>query len=171
MLDATLFKSRIPGSLRRRGGVVMPRFVIEVRHTKTECLRALHELLAQGPDRLESFMWGCMAGEHTSWAAVDADSEEAARRLVPSFLRNRSRVINVGKFTAEQVRSLHLRAEVRHAGAAAHAPHPEPTPVAPRAGTMRAAVAAARAAATLRARGRAPARAAQPLSAAPRPAR
>ena len=84
----------------------MPLFLIESRHTRSECLRAMHELLAQGCDGLERFYWGCFSGEHTAWATVDAENEPAARGYVPRFLRNRARVIRVGSVTPEQVLAL-----------------------------------------------------------------
>jgi hypothetical protein len=85
----------------------MPQFLIETPHTKQECLKALDETLAKGPDVLDRFEYGCMSGDHRGWATVAAPSAEQARELVPSFLRSKARVIEVGKFTPEQIRSYH----------------------------------------------------------------
>ena len=85
----------------------MARYFIESPHTKEECLRALDETLAQGPESLAKYDWGCMAGDHTGYATIEAGSEAAARNTVPALVRNKTRVIEVGKFTPEQIRSFH----------------------------------------------------------------
>ena len=85
----------------------MERYIIESPHTKEECLRALDEVLAEGPAVLNKFDWGCQAGDHTGYAVVDAENETNVRKLIPTFLRNKTRIIKVGKFTPEQIRSFH----------------------------------------------------------------
>ena len=87
----------------------MAQYLIESPHTKEECLQALDEVLAQGPELLAKFDWGCGADEHTGWATVEAASESAARNLVPSFLRSKARIVPVNKFTPEQIRSYHKK--------------------------------------------------------------
>jgi hypothetical protein len=82
-------------------------YLIESPHTKEECLQALDDTLARGPEFLAKFNWGCMSGEHTGWAVVEAGSETAARSLVPVVVRSKARVIEVGKFTPEQIKSFH----------------------------------------------------------------
>jgi hypothetical protein len=85
----------------------MPQYLIESPHTKEECLKALDETLAKGPDVLNRFEYGCMSGDHRGWATVEAGSENQAREYVPSFLRSKTRVVQVGRFTPEQIRSFH----------------------------------------------------------------
>ena len=85
----------------------MEKYIIESPHTKDECLRALDETLAEGPSVLNKFDWGCQTGDHTGYAVVEADNETIVRNMVPTFLRNKARVIKVGKFTPEQIRSFH----------------------------------------------------------------
>ena len=85
----------------------MDRYIIESPHTKEECLRALDEVLAEGPAVLNKFDWGCQAGDHTGYAVVDAENETNVLKLIPTFLRNKTRIIKVGKFTPEQIRSFH----------------------------------------------------------------
>jgi hypothetical protein len=82
-------------------------YLIESPHTKEECLQALDDVLARGPEFLSKFEWGCMSGDHTGWAVVEAESESAARSLVPALVRSKARVIEVGKFTPEQIKSFH----------------------------------------------------------------
>jgi hypothetical protein len=87
----------------------MAKYMIESPHTEEECTRALDETLAKGSDILAKFDWGCMSGEHTGWAIVDAESESAARNMVPSFVRNKARVVKVDKFTPQQLKSSHQK--------------------------------------------------------------
>jgi hypothetical protein len=85
-------------------------YVIESPHTPEECLKALDEQLAKGPDILKKFYYGCKAGDHTGYALVDVKNVTDARNLVPSFLLNKARIVEVGIFTPEMIRSLHAKA-------------------------------------------------------------
>lgn len=83
------------------------KYLIESPHRHEECLQALDELLAKGPELLDKFEFGCAAGDHTGWALVEAESESAARELIPSVVRDKARVVPVTKITPEQIRSYH----------------------------------------------------------------
>lgn len=85
-------------------------YLIETPHNEAECLRALDEQLELGSDVLDKFYFGCMAGDHTGYAIVDANSEDEARKLIPSFLVDKSLITEVGKFTPEMIRSYHKKA-------------------------------------------------------------
>lgn len=85
----------------------MDRYFIESKHTPEECLRALDEVLDKGPSVLDRYEWGCMAGDHTGYAIVDAGSLPEAQGFVPAFLRGKARVIKLNKFTPDQIRSFH----------------------------------------------------------------
>ena len=83
-------------------------YIVESKHTPQECLRALDDVLERGPDILDKFEWGCAKGEHTGWALVEAGSEAEVRsNLVPSSMGDKTRIIEVSKFTPEQIRSFH----------------------------------------------------------------
>jgi len=82
-------------------------YLIESPHTKEECLQALDEVLARGPQLLAQFDWGCMAGDHTGWATVEAGSESDARNMVPALVRSKARIVKVDKFTPGQIESFH----------------------------------------------------------------
>jgi len=82
-------------------------YLIESPHTKEECLQALDETLARGPQALAQFDWGCMAGQHVGWATVNAGSESEARNMVPSVVRDKARIVAVNKFTPSQIESFH----------------------------------------------------------------
>ncbi len=93
--------------LTRKEMSVMSRFVIESQHTKEECLKALDETLAKGPEVLKKFEWGCAAGDHTGYALIDAENESGVRKMIPGFLEEKTKVVKVGKFTPEQIKSFH----------------------------------------------------------------
>ncbi len=86
------------------------KYMIETPHTKEECLKALDEQLAKGPEILKKFNYGCKAGDHTGYAIVDVKNEMEARNLVPGFLLNKSRIVEVDVFTPEVIKSLHAKA-------------------------------------------------------------
>jgi hypothetical protein len=85
----------------------MAQFLIESPHTQDECLRALDELLEEGPEVLDRFEFACRAGDHRGWATVEANSLEQAREVVPGFLRGKARVVPVEKITPAQIRAYH----------------------------------------------------------------
>ncbi len=85
----------------------MTRYIIESPHTKDECLKALDETLAEGPAILNKFDWGCGSGDHTGYAIVDAENESTVKNMVPGFLRYKARIVQVGKFTPDQIKSFH----------------------------------------------------------------
>ncbi len=86
------------------------KYMIETPHTKEECLRALDEQLAKGPDVLKKFYFGCKAGDHTGYALVDVKNDMEARNFVPGFLINKARIVEVDIFTPEVIKSLHAKA-------------------------------------------------------------
>ena len=88
----------------------MKRYLIESPHKAEECLRALDEELAKGPAVLGKFEYGCMAGDHTGYAIIDAESRDDAVKLVPTFLLNAAKIVELGKFTPDIIRSFHTKA-------------------------------------------------------------
>jgi hypothetical protein len=87
----------------------MERYFVESPHTSQECLRALDEILAKGPGVLAEYEWGCMAGDHTGYAIVEARSESEAKGPIPAFLGGKARVVKLNKFTPEQIRGFHRK--------------------------------------------------------------
>jgi hypothetical protein len=84
--------------------------MIESPHTPEECLKALDEELVKGRDVLEKFDFGCKAGNHIGYAIVDANTRDDALKLVPTFLQNRAKILEVGKITPDMIRSFHTKA-------------------------------------------------------------
>ncbi len=87
----------------------MEKYFVESKHTQEECLRALDEILAKGPEVLSKVEWGCMAGDHTAYSIVEARSETDAVADIPTFLRGKARVVKLNKFTPEQIKSFHQK--------------------------------------------------------------
>lgn len=87
----------------------MSDFLIQSPHTKEECLHALDETLAKGPDVLAKFEFSCNTGEHTAYAVVNVKDESAARSLVPTFLQSKAKFIPIAPYTPEQIRSYHQK--------------------------------------------------------------
>lgn len=85
----------------------MAKYVIESSHTPEECLKALDEMLAKGPEILDKFVWGCAQGEHTGWAYIEAEDKESTCAIIPEFLQEKAKVTEVSKFTPEQIKSFH----------------------------------------------------------------
>jgi hypothetical protein len=86
------------------------KYMIESPHTPEECLRALDEELAKGPEVLKKFSYGCNAGDHTAYAIVDVKDTKEARDLVPGFLLGKARIVEVNTLTPEQIKSFHTKA-------------------------------------------------------------
>jgi hypothetical protein len=86
----------------------MPRYLVESPHTKEECLQALDELVDREPELLKESWFGCVSGDHTEYATIEASSELEVKNKLPSFLREKARIVEVGRITPEQIRSFHM---------------------------------------------------------------
>ena len=88
----------------------MKRYLIETPHKAEDCLKVLDEELEKRPAILGKFDYGCMAGDHTGYAIIDAKTREDALKIVPTFLQNSAKVVEVAKFTPAMIRSFHQKA-------------------------------------------------------------
>jgi hypothetical protein len=86
----------------------MPKFLIEVPHEEETiaCARAVQVLLSTGSHFVSHAQFGCMDGDHRSWLTVDVDSKDEARRIVPPVFRGIARVVQLNRFTVEQIQEL-----------------------------------------------------------------
>lgn len=86
----------------------MARFLIEVSHeAKTqECALAVKILLSSGSHYLTHADFGCLDGEHKAWIIVEADSKEEVRYVVPSIFRPRARIVQLNKFSLDEIEEL-----------------------------------------------------------------
>ena len=83
----------------------MARYLIEVHHDATpgECGKAIELLLGSGSHFVAQAEWGCSDGVHKAWMIVDVDRKEEAVGLVPPPYRSRSTVVQLTKFTIEDL--------------------------------------------------------------------
>ena len=83
----------------------MPRYLIEVPHEaeKVACEKAVHELLKTGSHFLTNADFGCNDGEHKAWIIVEVGSKDAARAIVPPEYRHYAKVVELKKFTTEEI--------------------------------------------------------------------
>jgi hypothetical protein len=89
----------------------MPKFLIEVPHKAEEidCALAIQIFLKTGSHWLTNAEWGCMDGEHKGWIVVELDSKEEARRILPPAFRPQAKIVELSKFTMEEIDEVILR--------------------------------------------------------------
>jgi len=85
----------------------MAKYVVELPHIPEECLNALDEISAKGPEILEKFVWGCAQGEHTGWAYIEAESEEDIMAMLPESVEEKVKITEVSKLTQDQIKAYH----------------------------------------------------------------
>ena len=85
----------------------MARYLIESPHTGEECLTVLNWILAQGSMLLSKYDFCCMDEDHTGYVIIEAPSREDARRSIPPPIRNKAKIVELQKFTPEEIRSFH----------------------------------------------------------------
>ncbi len=92
----------------------MPKFLIEVPHEEDvlACARVVQIFLASGSHFLTNAEWGCYDGDHHCWMIVDVASKEEARAIVPPGMRAETRVVQLNRFTMDEIDEI-LR---RHGG-------------------------------------------------------
>ncbi len=86
----------------------MPKFLIEFHHSSEYegCVRALDAIQQYGSHLITNADWGCSDGVHTGWLIVDMDNREEARLLVPPQYRADSRIVQLRKFTRDEIQQM-----------------------------------------------------------------
>ncbi len=85
----------------------MAHYLIELSHSEEECLEALDMVVNLGMHILHHTWWGCGAGVHTGWLDLEVGSERDARGVLPPSIRNEARLVEVRRFTPNQIKALH----------------------------------------------------------------
>jgi hypothetical protein len=85
----------------------MARYIVEIDHTPEECVAALDSVVAMSRELIGRFDWGCKADHHSGWAVIEAQDEATARRMLPTIVRQSAKVVQINKFTVEDVQSFH----------------------------------------------------------------
>jgi hypothetical protein len=83
----------------------VPRFLIEVPHEEetVACARVVRIFLNSGSHFVSHADWGCMDGDHCAWLIVEVDSKEDARAILPPGMRSHARIVQLNKFTMEEI--------------------------------------------------------------------
>ena len=83
----------------------MAKFLIEVPHEPQEraCALAIQVFLKTGSHYLTNAEFGCFDGEHKAWVMIEVDSKEEARRILPPVFRSQAKIVELSKFTLEQI--------------------------------------------------------------------
>jgi len=87
---------------------VTARFLIEVPHEETTvaCARVVDVFLRTGSHFLSTADWGCKDGVHKAWMVVEVDSKEEARGIVPPAFRAQAKVVQLNRFTREEIQQI-----------------------------------------------------------------
>ena len=83
----------------------MDRFLVVSPHTAADCKDALEQVLFAG--YITHFDWGCMDGDHTGWAVIDAENAKEALMVVPPAQRQSARAVRITKFSREDIERMH----------------------------------------------------------------
>jgi hypothetical protein len=86
----------------------MPRFLIEVDHEAepVACARAVKILYTAGAHFMTHTDWGCRDGVHKGWMIVELESKEEARSILPPSYRSDARIVQLNKFSLEELDEL-----------------------------------------------------------------
>jgi hypothetical protein len=82
-------------------------YFVRATHTTEQCMSLLDKVNEKGDKYLSQFKYGCMSGDHTSYAFIEAPSEDAARKLLLKELQSTAKIEQVNTFTAKQIEDLH----------------------------------------------------------------
>ena len=87
----------------------MARFLIEVPHEPEviACARVVEIFLKTGSHFLTNADWGCKDGDHKAWIIADVDSKDHARSIVPPTFRAQARIVQLNKFTMEEIEEIY----------------------------------------------------------------
>ena len=86
----------------------MPRFLIEITHEDEHeaCVKALHALHTLGSHLVTHAEYGCEDGVHACWLIVELDDREQAELMVPPEFRADARVVQLQRYSPEQIESM-----------------------------------------------------------------
>ena len=86
----------------------MPRYLIELSHGDeyTACVKALRAIEKFGSHYMTRADWGCKDGIHSGWLIAELPSRDEAMLMVPPEFRQEARVVELNRFTKEEIASL-----------------------------------------------------------------
>lgn len=83
----------------------MARFFIEVPHDADmlSCAKAIQVFQQSGSHLLTNAEWGCHDGDHCGMIIVEVDSRADALSIIPPAYRDDSRVVELTRFSPEDI--------------------------------------------------------------------
>lgn len=66
-------------------------------------MRAVQVFLTSGSHFLSNAEWGCLDGEHKAWLLVETENRKEAMRILPSYLQQNARIIQLNKFSRKDM--------------------------------------------------------------------
>jgi len=101
-------KNAVKSDVKANKGATMDNtYFVMAPHTKESCMKVLDELKSKGEDDLSKYKFGCMAGDHTSYAFLKAPSEDALRKMLPADVLANAKIQKVDVITAKQIEEFH----------------------------------------------------------------
>ena len=82
-------------------------YFVMAPHSKEQCMKVLDELKSKGEANLSKYEFGCMAGDHTTYAFIKAPSEDALRKMLPSDVLANAKIQKVDAFSVKQIEDFH----------------------------------------------------------------
>ncbi len=89
----------------------MDRYLVSVPHGSDHsvCIKVVRTFLRTGSHYLTHADWGCLDGDHTAWMVVEGNSREEVAQIVPPPLRSDAKVVQLTKFSMEEIDELDRR--------------------------------------------------------------
>ncbi len=81
----------------------MSLYLIKTSHTPEEHLKALTAEYTEPLEARDEFAFACDDGDHTGYAIYQAESKEAAKQIVPEYLRATAVILKVDRFYPDQM--------------------------------------------------------------------
>ncbi len=82
-------------------------YFVMAPHNPDQCMKALNEMKGKGESFVSKFYFGCMSGDHTSYAFLQGTSEENVRKMLPKEYQENAKIMKVDKFTVAQIEKMH----------------------------------------------------------------
>ena len=91
----------------------MSKFLIEITHPDDEvgCLTALDAIMKHGSHLITQADFGCTDGVHCGWLIADVDNRTEAMQIVPPEFRSDARVVELRRWSREEIEDLLTKAK------------------------------------------------------------
>jgi hypothetical protein len=112
LLAASLLSFAAPAGAAEEGKAAggKGKYLVTATHTPEECLATMDEV-AKDKKLLEKAEWGCLSGDHTVYLTTQADSPEAAIKMLPEHDRANAKAVKLTKLTPAQLKKFHEEAK------------------------------------------------------------